>query len=203
MMRVSSMSADFQQSVFLRLVPQRKSNLRPTVIRRVLEQAARLGNMSRQSVEFLAHVGFSDLQGDLLRETFLGKRRRAFQQLGELVLEARTHRADLGVSPLRGTPAQALDLADMAVDHLSKRLAFGGARRDQRLQCLLERAGKSLVQRGQRVFVLLALVLLLDNTAHAQQAVGRRRGRAGALRTSSTSPASSASKARLMRSVLA
>src|SRR5262245_31193612 len=46
----------------------------------ILEQVARLGDVRRQPVEFLAYIGFADQQGDLLGETLLRERRSALQQ---------------------------------------------------------------------------------------------------------------------------
>jgi hypothetical protein len=51
----------------------------------------------------------------------------------------------------------------------------------QCLQDLVEGTGQRAVEAGQRLFALLRSVLLLDDAAHAQQAVGRRCGGTGAL----------------------
>jgi len=69
----------------------------------------------------------------------------------------------------------------VAVDHLGQRLAFGGARGNERLQHLVERGRERLIEDGELLLGLPLLFLLLDDATHAQQAVGRGCGRAGAL----------------------
>src|SRR5512139_3596913 len=133
------------------------------------EQGARLGDVGGQPVELFADVGLADQQGHFLGEALLRKWRRALHQLGELALEARTQRADLRRGPLGRPTAEALDLVDVAVDHPGERLALGGAGGGQRLQDLAERRRQCLVEGGERLLALLALFLLLDDAAHAQE----------------------------------
>ena len=185
-MRVSSMSADFEHSVLASRLNswQRKSNLRPTGLsgRASASRRPRLGDMGGQPVELLAHVGLADQQRHLLGEALLRQaaaRAPAARRAGSS--KRARNGADLRRGPLGGALAQAFDLDDVAVDHPGQRLALGGARRGQRLQHLVQRGRERPVERGHRLFALRALVLLLDDAAHAQQPVGRRRRRAGAL----------------------
>ena len=157
--------------------------------------------MGGQTVEFLAHIGLPDQQGDLLGETLLGKRRCPPHQFGELAVEAGAQDADLCRGPLARAPAQPLDLDDMTVDHRRQRLALGGAGADQRLQHLVELSRDPAVEAASGSSSG-GLFLLLDNAAHAQQAIGRRRGGAGALAHLLDKQASSASSGRLMRNGL-
>src|SRR5215213_4606364 len=81
------------------------------------QQGPGLRDVGRQPVELLADVGLADQQRHFLGEALLGERRRAFEQLAKLGLEAGAHRADLRGGAVGCPFAQVLDLADMAVDH--------------------------------------------------------------------------------------
>ncbi len=76
----------------------------------------------------------------------------------------------------------------MAGDHAGQSLALAGPRTGQPAQHLVERERQRLVEGGQRLLALLALVFLLDDSAH-RAAIHRPHGAAAPvlLRTSSTS----------------
>ena len=185
-MRVSSMSADFEHSVLASRLNswQRKSNLRPTGLsgRASASRRARLGDVGSQPVELLAHVGLADQQRHFLGEALLGQRRRAFQQLGELALEAGAHRADLRRGAVGGPLAQAprsrrhgRSITTASARPSAARAAANAFRTSSRVPDSARSRAASASSLSS------APVLLLDDAAHAQQAVGRRRGRAGAL----------------------
>jgi hypothetical protein len=184
-MRVSSMSADFEHSVLASRLNswQRKSNLRPTGLsgRASFRRLRAWAMWAGQPVEFLAHVGLADQQRHFLREALLrqggARSRRSASWLSNF--ERTTPICATARSAARWqSPSISVD---MPGDHAGQRLALAGPGIGQPAQHLVERARQRLVEGGQRLLALLALVFLLDDSAHAQQPVGRRRRGAGAL----------------------
>jgi hypothetical protein len=76
-------------------------------------------------------------------------------------------------------PQRPFDLRHVTFDDPGQRLALGRARRDQRLQRLVERRLNLPVQEGERLFRLRAGILFLDHAAHPQQPIRGRSGRPG------------------------
>jgi len=119
-----------------------------------------------------------DSKRHFLGEALFRQRRGALQQLGELALEARAHGADLRLgAPGRGALHRPRSRR-LAVDHLASALPSAARAATSASAPPPSGGDRCPMREGSRRFP--PFILFLDDAAHAQQAVRRRRRGAGA-----------------------
>lgn len=171
---VSAVVADFEQRVFASRMNSciRKSSFRPAGL---LQQCASRGDVGRQPVQLLAHVGLGR-QRRGLEEDALVQTGRIGRQFADTTSKAFADGLDLSRRLKLSAGDQGLDGPDEVVDHRRQLLALTLTRGLQRVQRLFDRGGHSGLKGGASLGVLV-LFRDLDDAAQGQQAVGRGRGR--------------------------